>query len=342
MYAQNFMKALQVAINAEVPVWVWGQAGIGKSSIIRKVASILKREHVDVRPTMMDPVDMGIPYIKDGVCYRATPNWLPKNGATLVAIEELPDAPMSVQCALYQLVLERQLGDYRMPDGAYICATGNRAQDGGNYNQPPAPLMNRFLHIQLESAFDSWLEWASAGDSNVTAQVVPAKPITKSIRPELRAFFAYRKDLLVQQPHKNDFAFCTPRSVEFLSRVLDQDPDKDIAGEMIQGCIGQGSGLEFLGFLRMWQSLPQISAICADPGGVAVPTDLSASFATAIYLSSNWNPQNSKPISTYMQRLAPEYGCLFLKDVCKRDAAAPTSKPILDMISKPTYAKLMF
>jgi hypothetical protein len=342
MYAKEFMKALQVAINAEVPLWVWGQAGIGKSSIIRKVASILKRKHIDVRPTQMDPVDMGIPYIDGGVCKRAIPNWLPSDGNTLIAIEELPDAPVSVQTALYQLTLERTLADYKLPDGAYICATGNRAQDGGNYNQPPAPLMNRFVHITLESAFDSWLEWASAGDSNTTCETLKKRPISPNIRPEIRAFFAWRKDLLVQQPHKTDFAFCTPRSVEFLSRVLDQEPTDDIAGDLIRGCIGQGTGLEFIGFQRIWRSLPQLSSIISSPDSCPLPTDLSESFATAIYLSSHWTKENSKPLTAYAMRLAPEFGCLYLKDVCKRDKAAPTSKPILDMLSKDKYSNLMF
>jgi len=52
--------------------------------------------------------------------------------------------------------------------------------------------------------------------------------------------------------------------------------------------------------------------------------------------------QNSKPLCTYIQRLSPEYGCLFLKDVCKRDKAAPTSRPIIEMISRPEYSQLMF
>ena len=104
MYSKQFMKATQVCVNAKVPVWVWGQAGVGKSSIIRSVAKALNRDHIDVRPTMMDPVDMGIPFIDGGVCRRAIPSWLPTHDNTLVAIEELPDAPMSVQCALYQLV----------------------------------------------------------------------------------------------------------------------------------------------------------------------------------------------------------------------------------------------
>lgn len=342
MFAQQFKKALQIAINAQVPLWVWGQSGIGKSAIIRTVTAALNREHVDVRPTQMDPVDMGIPYVKDGVCFRAIPNWLPTDGNTLIAVEELPDAPISVQCALYQLVLERRLGDYSLPDGAYICATGNRAKDGGNYNQPPAPLMNRFLHIELESGYDSWLEWASGGYENDTVDVIEAKPITPHIRAEIRAFFAWRKDLLVQQPHKQDYAFCTPRSVEFLSRVLDQQPSDDVVGDLIRGTIGSGTGYEFLGFLKTWQSLPQLSAIIRDPLSVPVPQDLSASYATSIYLSSNWDKTNSKSLCAYIQRLSPEFGCLFLKDVCKRDTSAPTSRPVIEMISKPEYSKLMF
>lgn len=342
MFAKQFKKAIQVAINAQVSLWVWGQAGIGKSSIIRTVTAALDREHYDVRPTQMDPVDMGIPYVQDGVCYRAVPNWLPKNGNTLMAIEELPDAPISVQCALYQLVLERRLGDYQLPDGAYVCATGNRAKDGGNYNQPPAPLMNRFLHIELESGFDSWREWAAGGYQNDEVEIIAPKPITPHIRPELLAFFGYRKDLLVQQPTKNEYAFCTPRSVELLSRILDQEPSEDVAGELICGTIGSGTGYEFLGFLKTWQSLPQLSAIVHDPDSAPVPKDLSGNYAVTIHLSSNWDKQNSKALCTYIQRLPVEFGCLFIKDLSRRNKSAATSRPFLEMLSKPEFSQLMF
>ena len=341
MYSKQFMKAMQVCINAKVPVWVWGQAGVGKSSIIRSVAKALNRDHIDVRPTMMDPVDMGIPFIDGGVCRRAIPSWLPTHDNTLVAIEELPDAPMSVQCALYQLVLERKLGDYDLPGGAYVCATGNRAEDGGNYNQPPAPLLNRFLHINLESSFDSWKDWAINGD-NLKVELVAPKPISQSIRPEIIGFFEFRKELLVAQPNKSEFAFCTPRSVEMLSRIMDQQPDADIAGELINGCIGQGTGTEFLGFMRIWRSLPNISAIEASPSRAALPITLSECYATTTYLSSNWNPTNSGALCEYMQRMSPEYGCLFLGDTQQRNPESITVPSVMAMLNNAKYKDILF
>ena len=341
MYSKQFMKAMQVCINAKVPVWAWGQAGVGKSSIIRSVAKALNRDHIDVRPTMMDPVDMGIPFIDGGVCRRAIPSWLPTHDNTLVAIEELPDAPMSVQCALYQLVLERKLGDYDLPGGAYVCATGNRAEDGGNYNQPPAPLLNRFLHINLESSFDSWKDWAINGD-NLKVELVAPKPISPSIRPEIIGFFEFRKELLVAQPNKSEFAFCTPRSVEMLSRIMDQQPDADIAGELINGCIGQGTGTEFLGFMRIWRSLPNISAIEASPSRAALPITLSECYATTTYLSSNWNPTNSGALCEYMQRMSPEYGCLFLGDTQQRNPESITVPSVMAMLNNAKYKDILF
>jgi len=341
MYSQQFMKALQVAIHARVPVWVWGQAGVGKSSIIRSVTKALNRDHIDVRPTTMDPVDMGIPYIEGGVCRRAIPSWLPTHDNTLMAIEELPDAPMSVQCALYQLVLERRLGDYALPGGAYVCATGNRAQDGGNYNQPPTPLLNRFLHLQLDSSFDSWNDWAINGDS-LKVELVAPKAITPYIRPEVRGFFSFRKDLLVAQPNKSEFAFCTPRSVEMLSRIVDQEPDADIAAELINGCIGQGTGTEFLGFLRTWRSLPTLSAIEASPLTAILPKSLSECYATATYLAANWQPNNSNALCEYINRMVPEYGCLFLRDVTKRNPQAITVPSVMGMLNDVKYKDILF
>jgi hypothetical protein len=245
-----------------------------------------------------------------------------------------------MQCAFYQLVLERKLGDYTLPKGAYVCATGNRAEDGGNYNQPPAPLLNRFLHINLESSFDSWKDWAISGDS-LKVELVAPKPITPSIRPEIIGFFEFRKDLLVAQPNKSEFAFCTPRSVEMLSRIMDQQPDADIAGELINGCIGQGTGTEFLGFMRIWRSLPNISAIEASPSTATLPITLSECYATTTYLSANWNPTNSGALCEYIQRMSPEYGCLFLSDTNQRNPESITVPSVMAMLNNAKYKDIL-
>ena len=342
MYSKQFMKAIQVCINAKVPAWVWGQTGVGKTSGLFAVSKAWKYIHIDARPTTMDPVDMGIPYIENGICKRAIPSWLPTQDNTIMVIEELPDAPVSMQCAFYQLVLERKLGDYTLPKGAYVCATGNRAEDGGNYNQPPAPLLNRFLHINLESSFDSWKDWAINGD-NLKVELVAPKPISQSIRPEIIGFFEFRKELLVAQPNKSEFAFCTPRSVEMLSRIMDQQPDADIAGELINGCIGQGTGTEFLGFMRIWRSLPNISAIEASPSWTwTMPFSLSECYATTTYLSSNWNPTNSGALCEYIQRMAPEYGCLFLRDINQRKPESITVPSVMAMLNNAKYKDILF
>ena len=59
-----------------------------------------------------------------------------------------------------QLILDRQVGDYTVPDGWFIVAAGNRTEDRAAVSQMPAPVANRFIHFNVESDISSWKEYA--------------------------------------------------------------------------------------------------------------------------------------------------------------------------------------
>ena len=83
----------------------------------------------------------------------------PKSNA-IVFLDELNSAAPAVQAAAYQLILNRRVGQYVLPDGVSIVAAGNRDSDKGVTYRMPAPLANRFIHLEMKPEFDDWLEWA--------------------------------------------------------------------------------------------------------------------------------------------------------------------------------------
>ena len=167
MKASSVAHALSVLINARQPVFVWGGPGVGKSSIVRQLAQSLEQTLQDIRALLLDPVDLrGLPFLgTDGRSKWAAPEFLPQGGEGILFLDELNAAPAMVQASCYQLVLDRKLGEYTLPDGWAIVAAGNRDSDRGATTRMPTPLRNRFVHLEFDVDVQEWCEWAIQGGS---------------------------------------------------------------------------------------------------------------------------------------------------------------------------------
>src|SRR6266852_4292136 len=204
MKASAITAALRALVGERQPVFVWGGPGIGKSAVIAWLARSLKIQLQDVRALLLDPVDLrGLPHLSEGRSKWATPDFLPREGEGILFLDELNSATAMVQASCYQLVLDRKLGEYTLPDGWAIVAAGNRESDRGVTTRMPTPLRNRFTHLQFEVDMQEWCEWG----------------IRASIRPEVIAFVRFRPDLL-SVFDRDANAFPSPRSWAFVSKIL--------------------------------------------------------------------------------------------------------------------------
>src|SRR6476646_5413120 len=226
MKASVISNALRTLVAARQPVFLWGGPGIGKSAVVKQLASNLNIILQDVRALLLDPVDLrGLPFLgQDGRSRWATPEFLPQNGAGILFLDELNAAPAMVQASCYQLVLDRKLGEYALPDGWAIIAAGNRDSDRAITTRMPTPLRNRFVHLEFEVDVQGWSEWA----------------VQSGIRPEVIAFLRFRPELL-SAFYRDANAFPSPRSWEFASRILDSGPDESIEHELFAGAVGTGA-----------------------------------------------------------------------------------------------------
>lgn len=158
---------LSVCDGYHTPVMIWGPPGIGKSQIVAQIAQHHSVPLLDIRLSQMEPSDLrGIPFRVDKFVEWAPPSILPdaqRHGlAGIMFLDEITSAPPSVSAAAYQLILDRRLGEYRVPDGWAIFAAGNRQGDRGVSYAMPAPLANRFTHYEIEAHTDDWVTWAYA------------------------------------------------------------------------------------------------------------------------------------------------------------------------------------
>ena len=312
MKPSEIAKALACCVDAKQPVITWGAPGIGKSQVTQQTSALLNRRLIDVRAALLDPVDLrGIPNVRDGKTHWNAPAFLPSdNVPSLILLDELNRAPVMTQNALFQLVLDRKLGEYTLPDTCEIVACCNRESDGGGVVKMPQALANRFAHLTMEADLDDWCKWA-VGQGN--------------IEPAVIAFLRFRSDLL-HQFSRTERAFPTPRSWEFVSRVTGQHPGNGIEHALYAGTVGDGAAVEYSAFLRLFRELPNIDAILLNPATSPVPTGPASMFAVSAALARRANVTNFGRALEYIARMPKEYGVYAVKDATRRDqtlAATP-------------------
>jgi len=161
--------ALLRCFETQRPAFLWGPPGIGKSELVESITKDLGGFMIDLRLGQLDPTDVrGIPYFNKelGVMDWAPPIDLPdqdladKYPVIVLFLDELNSAPPSVLAAAYQLILNRGVGKYVLPENVVMVAAGNRETDKGVTFRMPSPLSNRFVHFEAKVDFSSWIDWA--------------------------------------------------------------------------------------------------------------------------------------------------------------------------------------
>ena len=320
MTPSQIVSALSTLLAIQQPVFLWGAPGVGKSQVVAQVAAANGYALRDIRAILLDPVDLrGLPRIReDGAAVWCPPAFLPREGEAekgLIFLDELNAAPALVQAACYQLVLDRAIGEYHLPDGWCIVAAGNREQDRSVTHRMPTALANRMVHLEFDADLDDWLAWAQAA----------------GVRVEVRAFLRFRPKLLhAFDPLSRETAFPSPRSWEFLSRILEQGPDRGVEYDLFKGTVGQAAAAEFVGFLQVWRELPSVEEVLASPSTVAVPTEAAALYAMCEALATRASVDTIDALATYADRMASEFGILLMRDAVVKER---------DIVNTPAFAR---
>jgi hypothetical protein len=243
--------ALLRAFQVKRPVFLWGPPGIGKSEVVRDITTELGGYMIDLRLAQMDPTDIrGIPYYNKEINRMS---WSPAEDLpdeelasqypiVVLFMDEMNSAPTSVQAAAYQLVLNRGIGRYRLPDNVVMVAAGNRESDKGVTYRMPTPLRNRFLHLEMRPDFAAWHTWA----------------VNNGIHPDVVGYLSFAKqDLFDFDSKSSSNAFATPRSWTFVSEILGGDAlDDATATDLISGAVGEGLAIKFMAHRKISGRVP--------------------------------------------------------------------------------------
>lgn len=282
---------LNRAIQADQPIFLWGAPGIGKSDIAQQIVDSIENSFlIDMRLALMEPTDLrGYPFRnpETNTMEWAPPADLPSEefasqyDTVVLFMDELNSAPPSVQAAAYQLILNRRVGQYKLPDNVRIIAAGNRETDRGVTYRMPAPLANRFRHVNMGVDFGDWLKWA----------------LNNNIHQDVVGYLSYAKqDLFDFDPKTSSQAFATPRSWSAVSKLLqvggfDQGELFEQKAE-IASAIGEGMAIKFVEHRRIASTLPHPEDIL--DGKVKkldekLASEISAKYSLVVHLTYEIN-----------------------------------------------------
>jgi len=283
-------KSIRKCIKIKRPVFIWGPPGIGKSDIVKQIGDEQNRPVIDVRLSLWEPTDIkGIPYYNSSL---NTMSWAPPaelptdpDSNAILFLDELNSAAPATQAAAYQLILNRRVGTYRLPDGVSIVAAGNRETDKGVTYRMPAPLANRFLHVELRTDFEDWLFWATA--NNVHQQVVGYLSFAK-------------QDLYDFDPKSASRSFATPRSWSFVSDLLvDDDLDDNTLTDLISGAVGEGPTHKFMAHRKVSKQMPNPEDILLGKVTKCSIKEISAMYSLGISLCYELKEADNKKVKNW-------------------------------------------
>ena len=326
MRASELTTTITALIEQKVPTFLWGAPGIGKSSIVKQIASEKKVGFIDLRLALMDPTDLkGIPFYdkESHTALWAPPAFLPKDGEGILFLDELNAAPPSVQASAYQLILDRQIGEYTLPDGWAVVAAGNREGDRGVTYRMPAPLANRFVHFEMEVNADDWKHWA----------------YKKELDERIISYVSYKQEHLFTFDAKSDSkSFATPRSWEYVNSVLKSNLDESLLLNAISGAVGKEVAVGFLSFAKVMKRLPDIKRILSSgEGEYSDEIDVLYALSTGLVSAVLKDETKLDNLLRYTLELKGEFAVMIVQDLQRNGQTMEHSDIFKEWVKKFIY-----
>jgi hypothetical protein len=323
MKPSRLKDTLSLAIQNKLPTLIVGAPGIGKSDIVSQAAETASADLLISHPVVSDPTDFkGLPFVVDGHAEflpfgdlrRLTETQKP----TVFFLDDLGQAPVSVQAACMQLLLARRINGHRVSDQVTFVAATNRRQDKAGVQGILEPVKSRFAAIlNLEPDLDDWVAWALSHE-------MPVELIAHNrFRPEYISMTSWK-------PSPDMVNSACPRTIARVGEWIKTNPPKELEYELYSGAAGEAYAADLLGFLKIFRSLPSIDLILMSPDKEKVPTDPATLYAVCAALTSKATQQTFGQIVKYANRMTPEFSVMLIRDITTKDRTLVNSKPFID------------
>lgn len=290
-------------VMADIPVLLHGKTGIGKSQVVKEsLMPLIAREYGpsilhDYRLSSKDIVDgTGIPDVdkENRATYWTRPAFIPAedNKMHVIFLDEFGHAMIPMQHAVgYPLVLDRMLGEFKLPKLNRVILATNTMDDKGGDNKILKPLEGRMAHVEVLPDHKSWCSGYA---------------VERGLDPRLIAFIRLRPELF-HRMDANNFAWPIPRKHEWLDRVLKQQSDMKVIERCAIALCGDGFAAQFIAFLEnLAANLPRLQDIKANPGTAKVPSDMQHQYVVAAAIVPHVTQKDAHIWAKYLKRLTAD------------------------------------
>lgn len=325
-------EVIKQTYSKKLSLCIFGKIGIGKSQIVMNTAKEISKEKklefvewnkttskekkellnnpegkfifADVRSSLQEPTDLkGLPSYYDGVV-----EWKPqllfkvledRRADGIIFFDELLNAPQSVMTALYQLILDRGIGEISLNDKIGIVCAGNKAEEVSGVFEMPEPLANRMAIVELSINSKDWIDYA----------------LRNEINPDIVSYISWKPNRLYSFNKKNkDIIFASPRSWFACSKLISDVNSNKMKEILVSSCVGEGIALEFMTFLKLKNKL-DIDDLLKNPEKIKKITKVDEKYALLGALSERYKKDQKimKPCIEICKNLEPEFAILLLR-----------------------------
>lgn len=243
------------------------------------------------------------------VTHDGKPVWEYERG--ILFLDEYGQGEADVKRASAELLLNKQIGPWKLPERWTVIAASNRQSDRSGVTKSFDFVINRRVEIHITDDINAWNDWAAQHD----------------VMPLTMAFANQNPQVVFSDgvPQKQG-PWCTPRSLVMADRYLKTMakrtgtvPEKGPAIEVVSGLIGAGPAAQYFAFVRLEHEMPKYEAILKDPMKVKVPEKPDALMLIAFNLAHRVKVDEIDAVVKYMDRCPKEFGVTFATSACRRD-----------------------
>ena len=289
------------------------EPGVGKTSQLDAVVAQLNANepdayegiYVDCPAKDIPDIGMYVPDIEQGILkYLSSELFRMGNGKKkVIMLDEFMKSNKLLQVIWTRLMLERYVGDMKLPEGSIVFATSNNESDGVG-DTMLAHAGNRVTIVELAKPTAS--EWVA----NFASPRGLSKVIQTWALMEPRAFRSYRDGGQEDNPYifnpakKGWRSFVSPRSLAGCDPIV---KNRNVLGDNITrtalaGTIGLAAADSMAAFMSLESEVIYTKDIVADPENAPVPTKVAALCMTIVNALDDIKTQDD--LSNFMTWLA--------------------------------------
>lgn len=229
----------------------------------------------------------------------------------ILLLDEYGQAEGDVKRASADLLLNRRVGPWQLPDGWVVVAASNLMSSRSGVTKSFDFIINRRAEFHIQDDLQSLLRWMAKNG-------IPA---------EFTSFAEAYTDIVFTEgvPEKQG-PWTTPRSLVKVARVLDGMRDENgfivndpITKRIAAAWMGPDHSAQLMSHIQLGTEMPDIKLIIADPNGTPIPPKPDSQMLVVHRLAHEVTEKTAAPIITYVERMPKDFAVSFCRAACRRN-----------------------